>query len=249
MMDCKRALVETGGDIDAAVKLLREKGLVSAGKKAERETTDGLVGYIVSNGAGSMVGLGSETDFVAKNDEFQAFAEKVLRAVHADGEGAVERFEQDRKELIGKLGENIVIVDATRFELSEGHVVSGYAHPPANKIGVLVDLEGGTPELARQLAMHISFAAPEWTVRDEVPPAVVESERAIFLNSDEVQSKPEAAREKIADGMLGKRFFAATPGGVLVDQPWIHDPSKTVGQALDEAGASVARFARISVSG
>ena len=249
MMDCKRALVETGGDLDKAVKLLREKGLVSAGKKAERETTDGLVGYIVSNGAGSMVGVGSETDFVAKNDEFQAFAEKVLRAVHAEGEGAVEQFEQDRKELIGKLGENIVIMDATRFEHSEGHVVSGYAHPPANKIGVLVDLEGGTPELARQLAMHISFAAPEWTVREEVPDAMVESERVIFLNSDEVQSKPEAAREKIADGMLGKRFFAATPGGVLVDQPWIHDPSKTVGQALDEAGASVARFARISVAG
>jgi elongation factor Ts len=78
---------------------------------------------------------------------------------------------------------------------------------------------------------------------------MVESERAIFLNSDEVQSKPEAAREKIVDGMLGKRFFAATPGGVLIDQPWIHDPSKTVGQALDEAGASVARFARISVAG
>jgi len=249
MMDCKRALVETGGDLDKAVKLLREKGLAFAGKKADRKTTDGLVGYVVSNGAGSIIGVGSETDFVAKNDEFQAFAENVLRAVHTEGEGAVERFEQERKELIGKLGENIVIVDATRFELAEGHVVSGYAHPPANKIGVLVDLEGGTPELARQLAMHISFAAPEWTVRDEVPAAVVESERAIFLNSDEVQSKPEAAREKIADGMLGKRFFAATPGGVLVDQPWIHDPSKTVGAALEEAGASVARFARVSVAG
>ena len=249
MMDCKRALVQTGGDIDGAVKWLREKGLASAGKKADRETTDGLVGYMVSNGAGSMVGVGSETDFVAKNAEFQAFAEKVLRAVHAEGEGAVERFEQERKELIGKLGENIVIVDATRFEISDGHVVSGYAHPPANKIGVLVELEGGTPELARHLAMHISFAAPEWTVRDEVPAAVVENERAIFLNSDEVQSKPEVAREKIVDGMLGKRFFAATPGGVLFDQPWIHDPAKTVGQALEEAGASVARFARISVAG
>ena len=249
MMDCKRALVETGGDLDNAVKWLREKGFAAAGKKAERETTDGLVGYIVSNGSGSMVGVGSETDFVAKNDEFQVFAEKVLRAVHAEGEGAVERFEQDRKELIGKLGENIVIVGATRFEVSEGHVVSGYAHPPANKIGVLVDLDGGTSELARQIAMHISFAAPEWTTREDVPPETVRAERTIFLNSDEVQSKPEAAREKIVDGMLGKRFFAATPGGVLVDQPWIHDPAKTVGQALEEAGASVAQFARISVAG
>ncbi len=249
MMDCKRALEETGGDLEAAVKLLRERGLASAGKKAERETTDGLVGLMSSNGAGSIVGVGSETDFVAKNDEFQAFAEKVLRAVHAEGGQAVDRFEKERQQLIAKLGENIVIVGAERFEAPDGNVVSGYAHPPANKIGVLVELTGGSAELARRLAMHISFAAPEWTTRDDVPTEVVEAERGIFMNSDEVQSKPEAAREKIVDGMLAKRFFAATPGGVLVDQPWIHDQSKTVGQALHEAGASVARFTRVSVAG
>jgi elongation factor Ts len=97
--------------------------------------------------------------------------------------------------------------------------------------------------------MHISFAAPEWRTRDEVPAGVVAAERQIYLNSDEVQSKPEAAREKIVDGMLAKRFYAATPGGTLADQAWIHDPSKTVAQALGEAGASVARFTRISVQG
>ncbi len=128
-------------------------------------------------------------------------------------------------------------------------MIAGYAHPPAKKIGVLVELQGGSAELARQLAMHISFAAPEWTTRDDVSTDVVDAERGIFMNSDEVQSKPEAAREKIVDGMLAKRFFAATPGGVLVDQPWIHDPSKTVGQALEDAGASVARFTRVSVAG
>jgi elongation factor Ts len=249
MMDCKRALEETAGDLEAAVKHLREKGLASAGKKAERETTDGLVGFMVANGTGSIVGVGSETDFVAKNDEFQAFAERVLRAVQADGEGAVEKLDPERTQLIAKLGENIVIVGAERFEAPDGNVISGYAHPPANKIGVLVELTGGTAELARQLAMHISFAAPEWTTRDDVPTETVEAERGIFMNSDEVQSKPEAAREKIVDGMLAKRFFAATPGGVLVDQPWIHDPSKTVGQALADAGASVARFTRVSVAG
>jgi elongation factor Ts len=249
MMDCKRALQETGGDIEAAVKLLRERGQASASKKAERGTSDGLVGFMVSNGAGSIVGVGSETDFVAKNDEFQAFAEKLLRAVHAEGEQAVAKFEDERQQLIGKLGENIVVVDAARFEATEGHVLAGYAHPPANKIGVLVDLEGGTPELARQLAMHISFAAPEWASREDVPADVVSSEREIFMNSDEVQSKPEAAREKIVDGMLAKRFFAATPGGALTDQAWIHEPAKTVGDALAEASASVARFARISVAG
>ena len=109
-------------------------------------------------------------------------------------------------------------------------------HPPANKIGVLVELEGGDEELARQLAMHISFAAPEWATRDDVPAEAIEAERQIYLNSDEVLSKPEAAREKIVDGMLGKRFFAASPGGVLVDQAWIHEPSKTVGQALADGG-------------
>jgi len=249
MMDCKRALEETGGDLDAAVTHLREKGLASAGKKAERSTTDGLVGFMLANGSGSIVGVGSETDFVAKNDEFQSFAEKVLRAVQAEGPAAVENFDDERRQLIAKLGENIVIVGAERFEAGNGHVLAGYAHPPANKIGVLVELEGGTEELARQLAMHISFAAPEWKARDDVPAEVLAAERSIYENSDEVQSKPEAAREKIVDGMLAKRFFAATPGGALVEQAWIHEPSKTVGQALSEVGASVARFVRISVAG
>jgi elongation factor Ts len=249
MMDCKKALQETGGDLDAAVVWLREKGIASASKRSGRETTEGLVGFMVSNGAGSMVGVGSESDFVAASDEFQAFAEKVLRTVHERGEGAVVELDSERQELSGKLGENIVVVDAVQFEHFDGHVIGGYAHPPANKIGVLVDLEGGSPELARQLAMHISFAAPEWTTRDQVPAELLETERQIFLNSDEVQSKPEAAREKIVDGMLAKRFFAATPGGVLADQAWIHDPAKTVGQALEEEGASVARFTRISVAG
>jgi elongation factor Ts len=249
MMDCKRALQETGGDLEAAVRLLRERGQASAGRKAERTTADGLVGYIVSDSTGSILGVGSETDFVARNDEFQRFAEQVLRAVHAEGPLAVERFEAERRELAGKLGENIVIVGAERFEAPQGNVLAGYAHPPANKIGVLVELAGGTPELARQLAMHISFAAPEWATRDEVPSEIAEKERSIFLNTDEVQSKPEAAREKIVEGMLAKRFYAATPGGVLADQAWIHDAGKSVAQALDEAGASVARFARISVAG
>ena len=189
------------------------------------------------------------TEPVSNNEEFQSFGQRVLKAVHAEGPEAVERFEDERVELVAKLGENIVIVSPTRYDAPAGHVLGAYAHPPANKIGVLVELEGGTSELARQIAMHVSFAAPEWTKRDDVPTAVVQQERSIFLNSDEVQSKPEAAREKIVDGMLGKRFFAATPGGVLAEQAWIHDSSKTVAQALEEQGASVARFARVSVAG
>jgi elongation factor Ts len=249
MMDCKRALEETGGDLDAARTLLRERGMASAGKRAGRETTEGMVGYILEGQLGTMLGVGCETEPVSKNEEFQGWAVRVLRAVHAEGTDAIERFEEERLELAGKLGENIVVAGAARFEAPEGNVLGAYTHPPANKIGVLVELEGGSEELARQVAMHVSFAAPEWLTRDEVPSETLDAERSIFTNSDEVQSKPEAAREKIVEGMLAKRFYAATPGGVLADQAWIHDASKTVAKALEEAGASVARFARISVAG
>ena len=246
MMECKRALQETAGDIDKAVTLLREKGMASAGKKADRGTSEGIVGTIVENGVGAIVGIGCETDFVAKSPELQQFGERVLRAVFAEGPDAVGGFEQERTATVAALGENVVVLDPTRFE---GGTLGAYVHPPANKLGVLVQLDGGNPELARQLAMHVSFGRPEWTTRDDVPAEEVEAERQIYLNSDEVQSKPEAAREKIVDGMLAKRFFAATPGGVLVDQAWIHDQSKTVGQALEEVGATVTAFALVSVAG
>jgi elongation factor Ts len=247
MMDCKRTLQETDGDLDAARILLREKGLAQAGKRADRATTEGLVGTIVEGGVGTIVGVGCETEPVSKNDEFQAFAERVLRAVHAGGVEAAAAFDEERMELMGKLGENIVVAGAERYD--DGGTMAAYVHPPANKIGVLVDLDGGDETLARQLAMHISFAAPEWATRDDVSPEAIEAERQVYLNSDEVLSKPEAAREKIVDGMLGKRFFAASPGGVLVDQAWIHDQSTSVGAALEAAGATLKGFKRVSVAG
>jgi elongation factor Ts len=247
MMDCKRALQETGGELDAARTLLREKGMAQASKRADRATTEGLVGSIVDGATGTILGMGCETEPVSKNEEFQAFAERVLRAVHAGGVGATEAFEEDRLALMGKLGENIVVAGVGRYD--DGGTISAYVHPPANKIGVLVDLDGGNDALARQLAMHISFAAPEWASRDDIPAATVEAERQVYLNSDEVLSKPEAAREKIVDGMLGKRFYAAAPGGVLVDQAWIHDPSTSVGSALEAAGATLKGFTRVSVAG
>jgi len=247
MMDCKRALQDTDGDLDAARTLLREKGMAQAGKRADRATTEGLVGSIVDGGTGTIVGIGCETEPVSKSDEFQAFAERVLRAVHEGGVNATEAFDEERLELMGKLGENIVVAGAERFE--DAGTIAAYIHPPANKIGVLVDLEGGDETLARQLAMHISFAAPEWATREDVSPDAIEAERQVYLNSDEVLSKPEAAREKIVAGMLGKRFFAASPGGVLVDQAWIHDQSTSVGAALEAAGATLKGYKRISVAG
>jgi elongation factor Ts len=248
MMDCKRALQETNGDLEAAKRVLRERGVASAQKRAGRETTEGKVGYRIADegSRGAIVAVGCETEPVSNNDEFLSFAKKVLELVEVEGPGAEQQLEDERLQLSGKLGENIAVVGAARFEAVDGARIEGYAHPPANKLGVLVQLRGGSPELARKVAMHIAASAPQWIGRDDVPEDVVSTEREIFSNSDEVQSKPEQAREKIVDGMLNKRFFADR---VLTDQPWIHDTGKSVGQALGEEGAEVLEFERLALTG
>jgi elongation factor Ts len=248
MMDCKRALEETGGDLDAARTLLRERGMALAGKRAGRATSEGLVGYHQSDRRITMVAVGCETEPVSKNDEFRAFAKKVLDTVDAKGAEGLSELEDERVALVGKLGENILVTGAERYEAADGETLGAYAHPPANKLGVVVKLQGGTPELARQLAMHISFGRPEWLSKEDVPAEIVEAEKQILLNSDELAGKPEQAKEKIVEGMLAKRFFAAQPGGALTAQPWIHDSAKTVGQALGEAGAAVVAFKLLSVA-
>ena len=247
MMDCKRTLVETEGDIDAAKRLLREKGLAQAGKRAGRETTEGRVLVRIEDGAGTIVGVGSETEPVSNNEEFLSFAQRALDAVATNGESAVADLESERVELVAKLGENIVVRDAKRVEAQDGEILYGYVHPPAQKIGVLVQLRGGNEEVAKELAMHISFGAPSVLTRAEVPVDEVDAERQIYLNSDELEGKPEQAKEKIVEGMLTKRFFAKAPGGVLLDQAWSREPSKSVGQVLSEAGATVVAFKRVSV--
>ena len=248
IMDAKRALQDTGGDIDAAKKLLREKGMASADKRAGKATTEGKVGYRIheDGSRGSIVGVGCETEPVSNNADFLAFAKKVLDVVDAEGVGAEAKLEEDRKQLSAKLGENIQIISPARFERIDTGTLGGYAHPPANKLGVLVQTRGGSPELARKLAMHIAACAPQYVAREDVPDELVDTEREIYLASDEVQSKPEQAREKIVEGMVNKRFFAAQ---VLAEQPWIHDTAKTVGQALADEAAQVAEFERISLSG
>jgi elongation factor Ts len=247
MMSCKQALQETNGDMDAAIVLLREKGMASAAKRAGRETTEGKVGYrLADDGSkGTMVAIGCETEPVSNNDEFLAYAKKVLEAVEKDGLGAESALEDERVALTAKLGENIAVAGAARFEAVDGASIAAYAHPPANKLGVLLQLRGGDADLGRKLAMHIAASNPQWISRDDVPEDALSAEREIYANSDEVQSKPEQAREKIVEGMLNKRFFGAN---VLVDQEWIHDSSKTVGQALKEAGADVLEFERFSLS-
>jgi elongation factor Ts len=247
MMDCKRALQDANGDLELAQKLLRERGMASAAKRAGRETTEGKVGYRIAEdgGRGTIVAVGCETEPVSNNEEFLAFAAKVLEAVEGSGPGAEAELDQERQELSGKLGENIVVAGAARFEAVDGAQIDGYAHPPANKLGVLVQLRGGDGDVARKLAMHIA-ASPgtQWIGREDVPEEIVGGEREIYGNSDEVQSKPEQAREKIVEGMLNKRFFAEQ---VLTEQTWIHDTGKKVGQVLGEAGAEVLEFERLQL--
>jgi elongation factor Ts len=244
MMDCKRALQEADGDIEAAFQLLREWGAAQAGKRAGRETTEGVVLASIEDGVGALVAVGSETEPVSKNDEFQAFARRVLETVARQGPNAVDSLEGDRTELIAKIGENIVVRGAARFESDGGEALASYIHPPANKIGVLVKAEG-SPEAARRVAMHIAASSPRYVSRDQVPEEEIEAERSVYEKLPEVESKPEQVRPKIVEGMLGKRFFAEN---VLIDQPWVHDPAKTVGQALEEEGTRIVAFERYAVA-
>ena len=248
MMDCKRSLQETNGDMEAAIVLLRERGMAQAAKRAGRETTEGKVGYrLAEDGSrGTMVAVGCETEPVSNNEEFLAYAEKVLDLVEQNGVGAESGLEDERVALSAKLGENIVVAGGARFEAVEGAKIYAYAHAPHNKFGALVHVRGGDDDLGRKVAMHIVSQRPRWIGREDVPEDLVEGEREIYQNSDEVQSKPEQAREKIVEGMLNKRFFGAN---VLVDQEWIHDSSKTVGQALREAGAEVLEFELFVLAG
>jgi elongation factor Ts len=245
MMAAKRALEETGGDVEAAQRLLREQGMAAAGKRAGRATTEGEVLATISGTVGALVAVGCETEPVSKNEKFLAFAEAVLEAVEADGPEAVAGLEEQRLELIGQLGENIEVAGATRMEAAEGELLAEYVHPPANKIGVLVRVKGDDPAAARRLAMHVSFAAPRFRSVDEVPEEELANERAIYENQADVQSKPEEVRAKIVEGRLRKEFLS---GVALSEQSWIHDPSLTVGKALEEAGLEVVEFVRFALA-
>jgi elongation factor Ts len=245
MMECKRALVETGGNVEEAQRLLRERGMASAGKRAGRETTEGKVLADVEDHRGAMVAVGCETEPVSKNEDFLGYARQVLEIVSEKGPDAVDELEEERIALVARIGENIAVRGAARMESENGEVLEAYVHRPAEKIGVLLRLAGGDLDLARMLAQHISFANPQYASRDEVPEDVVAGERAIYEKLPDVVSKPEEVRPKIVDGMLGKRFFAEV---VLADQPWIHETSLSVGKALEERGAEMREFVRFALA-
>jgi elongation factor Ts len=243
MMDCKRALQETDGDFDAAVKILREKGMASAAKRADRETSEGIVLARVDGSVGAIVAVGCETEPVSKNEDFRDFAESVLDAAFEGGDPG--DLEEQRVDVAARLGENVQVVGSRRLESSDGEYFDVYLHTPQNRIGALVLARGGTQELAHQLALHIASARPTYTTREEIPAELVDAEREILLKSDEVESKPAEVREKIVEGMLNKKFYGES---VLLEQAWIHDGSLTVGKALAQGGLELVDYAWFSVS-
>ena len=245
MMECKRALQESGGDFDEAVKLLRERGMASAAKRADRATSEGKVGVMVRENVGAIAAIGCETEPVSNNDDFLAYAEQVLRATFDGGDGS--SLDAERVELAARLGENIQVVGTKRMEAVDGESISFYVHSPANKVGALVRTSGGDSAAARSLALHLTFARPTYTNRDEVPQELVDAEREILANSDEVQSKPENVRDKIVEGQLNKKFYGES---VLLEQTWYRsdESTGTVAQYLKEHGIELLDYAWYAVA-
>jgi elongation factor Ts len=250
MMDCKKALEETDGDLDRSVELLRIKGAKDVGKRAERATANGLV--IAEDGV--MIELNCETDFVAKSADFVELAEKIVKVAKAQKLDDVEALKAadlgDGKtvdatiqELSAKIGEKL---ELRRVVVFDG-AVSTYLHrrasdlPPA--VGVLVEYTGDNGAAARQAAMQIAAMKPRYVTRDEVPADLVANERRIAEETAREEGKPEQALPKIIDGRLNG-FFKDV---VLLDQASVQESKKTVKAVLDEAGVTVTRFARFEV--
>jgi elongation factor Ts len=239
LMDCKKALGEAAGDLDAAVEILRKRGIAQAAKKAGREAREGVIAQTIAPGgrAGVLVEINCETDFVAKNDLFRAFCDDVARAVVADPGSDVEGL---RVAAVAKIGENIRISRHARFELSGPGLIAAYIHT-GGKVGVLVEVGCGKDEtpategfkqLVKDITLQIAAASPTAVTRAEVPAAVVAKEREIAAQSDRLKGKPPQALEKILTGVLDKYFQTVC----LVEQGFVKDPEKTVGHQVEAVG-------------
>ena len=251
MMDCKKVLTETDGDLEKAAELLREKGITKAAKKSGRVAAEGMVEAYISEDekVGAIVEVNSETDFVAKNEEFRTFVMDVAKQIVKNNPESVEAllaepamFEEGKtvnEALIGKIatiGENISIRRFARFETTDG-LIEKYIHGDG-KIAVLVNMTSGTKELAKDVCMQIAAARPEFIDRDQVPAERVEKEKEILKAQTMNEGKPEAIAEKIVQGRIGK-FFSEI---CLVDQEFVKDPSKKVSDILKDS--KVLEFAR-----
>jgi elongation factor Ts len=245
MMDAKRALTENDGDFDAAATWLREKGLAQVAKRADRESNQGAVAVSVQGDAAAIVALRCETDFVAKSPDFVKLARELAELVAAKGEDAVAERQAEVEQLAVTLKENVSVGRVVHFAAGPDAVLDSYLHVQ-NERGVnavLVELAGGSRELAHDVAVHIAFGRPQHLTRDEVPPEEVAAERATLEAQTRNEGKPEAALEKIVEGKLNA-FFRDR---VLLDQPFAKDEKRTVAQVLGDA--RVVRFAQVLVGG
>jgi elongation factor Ts len=247
IMDCKRALQETDGDIEKAALYLREKGMASAGKKASRVAAEGKVEFKVADDgrAGALAEVNCETDFVARGDDFQGFCAQVVADALASGKTDPAQYEDERKDLVAKTGENVVIRRLSRFGLDEGQhgKVEAYQHM-GGKIGVMVEVHAPNAEaagsqdfldLCRELAMHVAAASPQYLTADEVPSDVVESEREIYRKQALEQGKPEKIIDKMVEGRLRKWFAEFC----LLDQPWVREQKQSISALLKEVSGKV----------
>ena len=250
MMECKKALVETGGDMDASVELLRKSGQAKADKKSGRVAADGRIVIAAEGLKAAMIEINSETDFVAKDENFAGYAEavgaSVLNSDVADVDSLADAkladgrsVEEARTELVAKVGENISVRRFVRLEAAD-HLGS-YAH--GARIGAIVALQGGDDELARDIAMHVAATNPVCTDEDGVPADMLEREKRIFAEQAAESGKPPEIVEKMVVGKLKKYLKEIT----LVGQPFVKDPDITVGKLLGNAGATVTGFVRYEV--
>ena len=253
MMDCKKVLTETDGDLEKASELLRERGIAKAAKKSGRVAAEGIVeAYIAEDGkVGAIVEVNAETDFVAKNEEFKTFVMDVAKQVVKNNPASVEDLLAEPSiavegktvnevliDKIATIGENMTIRRFARFETTDG-LIEKYIHGDG-KIAVLVNMTNANKELAKDICMQIAAAKPEFVNREQVPAERLEKEKEILKAQTMNEGKPEAIAEKIVLGRIGKFYNEIC----LVDQEFVKDPSKKVSQLLKEHNAEVAEFAR-----
>ena len=251
MMECKKALVETDGDLETAVEFLRKSGLAQADKKASRVAAEGKIALAMADGGKQavMLEVNCETDFVAKDGSFIAFADAVannlLNEAPADVDALMttnigsDSVEEARQALISKIGENVQVRRFVR-ESTEG-TLGAYVH--GGKIGVLVDVSGGDEELARDLAMHIAALNPEYVSADDVPADIIAREKDILVAQAESSGKPPEIIEKMVGGRLRKHLSGIT----LLGQPFVKDGDITIAKLLEQKSASVNGFNRLVV--
>jgi len=243
MLDCKNALEETGGDMEEAAKLLRMKGLAGAAKRSDREASEGAVAAVRSGDAAAVVELRCETDFVAKADEFVALADELAALVASKGEDAVAELDDEIDRLRTTLKENISVGRVRRLVASPGQVVDTYLHQQAGRgvNAVAVVLEGGSDELAHDIAVHIAFTKPAYLSRDEVPEADIAAERATVEEISRNEGKPEAALPKVVEGRMTGWFKER----VLLDQSYVRDEKQTIAGMLGTA--RIVSFAQVVI--